>query len=145
MCKDIFLFRFCSNNSFSHLRIPVRCVSDSKKQICPWLNESFVQYLWSGCCNNYDYNSPSGEEDPHNFHLWKEDARLRCLIHKVLTKWSILRNTMLSSVEQQDKKGGLKQDMPDIYVSYLFQLLKWFFLWYFTNLRVTFICEVDKK
>ena len=34
---------------------------------------------------------------------------------------------MLSSVEQQDKKGGLKQDMPDIYVSYLFQLLKWFF------------------
>lgn len=42
---------------------------------------------------------------------------------------------MLSSVEQQDKKGGLKQDMPDIYVSYLLQLLKWFLPLYFTNLR----------
>lgn len=40
-----------------------------------------------------DDNNPSGEEDPHNFHLWKgRRSFVLCLIYKTLTKWSILRN-----------------------------------------------------
>ena len=87
-----------------------------QKHFYSWLNESFVQYLRSGCYNDDD-NGPARKEDPHNFHLWKEDARLRCLIYKVFTKWSILRNIMFCRVVTREEGWtitGYSISKPDI-------------------------------